>query len=502
MKLRAIQVCVAAVALLTATVASAQGFAERVIEHRLANGLTLLLLERHAAPVVACNITFKVGGVNETPGATGVAHLFEHMAFKGTPSLGTSDFAAERRALERVDAAWAALRRERAKGAAADAERLEALQAEFEAAERAAAAHVVPNAIAALYARHGGLGLNASTGKDVTRYMVSLPANRLELWAAIESDRMANPVLREFYKEKEVVLEERRTRYEASPSGKLYEAFLAAAFWAHPYGMPVIGWTSDLQALSRATTEAFFETYYTPNNAVIALVGDIEPQATIALIERTFGRISPRALPEEAIPVEPAQSGERRVEVEFAAEPALMIGYHRPDLLHPDDPVFDVIDALLSDGRSSRLYRSLVTEKRLAVGVTTGAGTPGAQYPHLFSIEATPRAPHTTDELEAAIESELDRLKHEPIAPEELQKVLTRLDAALVRSLRSNGGMASLLAYFQALTDDWRYLLRNRDAVARVTAEDVHRVARATFARSNRVVATLARPESGVGRLP
>lgn len=495
-------VCALAVVWFTAAAARAQDFADRVVEHRLANGLTLLMLERHAAPVVACNITFRVGGVNELPGATGVAHLFEHMAFKGTPRLGTRDFAAERRALERVDAAWSALRRELARGAAADRAQVEALEARFEAAEAAARAHVIPNEVAALYARHGGLGLNASTSKDLTRYMVSLPANRLELWAAIESDRMADPVLREFYQEKQVVLEERRTRYEASPSGRLYEAFLAAAFWAHPYGMPVIGWASDLEALSRSATRAFFEKYYVPNNAVIAIVGDIDPRATIALIERYFGRIPARARPEETIPTEPPQAGERRVEVEFPAEPALMIGYHRPDLRHADDPVFDVIDALLSDGRSARLYKSLVTDQRLAVAVGSANGTPGAQFPHLFSIEATPRAPHTAAELEAAIEAELERLKHAPIAPEELQKILTRLDAALVRSLRSNAGMASLLSYFQAVAGDWRYLLRNRDAVARVTAEDVHRVARATFIRPNRIVAELVRPRADAGARP
>jgi len=265
--------------------------ADRVVERRLSNGLQLLMVERHQAPIVSFSIAYKVGGVNERPGITGVAHLYEHMAFKGTQTLGTKDYRREALTLQRMDEAWTNLRKEREKGPEADPKALSALEERFRDLQTEGETYVVPNEIGEIYERNGAVGLNASTGKDLTRYVVSLPSNRMELWAAIESDRMAHSVLREFYKEKSVVLEERRLRYENAPSGRLYESFLSAAFSAHPYGMPVIGWTSDIEALSRAQTEAFFRTYYGPGNAVIAIVGDIDIPKTVAVVERYFGSI-------------------------------------------------------------------------------------------------------------------------------------------------------------------------------------------------------------------
>ncbi|MBI3812013.1 MAG: insulinase family protein [Nitrospirae bacterium] len=469
------------------------GLAGRVVEYRLSNGLQLLMVERHQTPVVSCTIAYKVGGVNERPGMTGVAHFYEHLAFKGTETLGTTDYRKESVVLQKTDQAWSSLRNEREKGPDADHNKLIAYEKRFQDLERESEKYVVPNEIGRIYEQNGAVGLNATTGKDMTRYIVSLPANRLELWASIESDRMAHAVLREFYKEKNVVLEERRLRYENSPSGRLYEAFLSEAFTAHPYGMPVIGWTSDVEALSRAQTEIFFRTYYGPGNAVIAIVGDIDPPATIRLIERYFGGAPSRTPPPPVVTVEPEPSGERRAEVEFEAEPSVLIGYHRPALDHPDDAVFDVIESLLSDGRSSRLYKTLVKEKQLAVNVSASTGVPGARYPNLFMIQAAPRAPRTTNELETAVYAELDRLKNEPVQPRELQKVLNNLDADLIRSLDSNSGLASQLSYFQTVAGTWRYLLDNRDRIARVTAEDVSRVARQYFVKKNRVVATLVK---------
>ncbi|HSG05625.1 MAG TPA: pitrilysin family protein, partial [Nitrospiria bacterium] len=322
-----------------------------------------------------------------------------------------------------------------------------------------------------------------------------LPSNRMELWAAIESDRMKNPVLREFYKERDVVLEERRLRYDNTPWGKMYEAFIGAAFNAHPYRMPVIGWEADLKTLTRGKAEAFFEKYYGPDNAVIAIVGDIDPEETIRLVEKYFSKIKSRTPPTNIEIQEPPQAGEIRVAVEFDAEPEVMIGYHKPDMNHPDDAVFDVIDGLLSDGRSSILHRKLVTENPLAVDISTSTGTPGSRYPHLFMIRGTPRAPHTTGEVEAAVYAELERLKTEPVDPRDLEKVLNRLDARRIRALESNSGLSSQLSYFQGVAGDWRYVQNIRELVASVTAEDVMRVAREYFVEKNRVVATLVKKE-------
>ena len=473
------------------------GLAERVIEHRLSNGLTLLMVERHQAPVVSINVTFGVGGINEHNGMTGIAHLYEHMAFKGTRTLGTKDYERERPyllELDRLNQEIETVRTQLRVTGQDDSPALQHLRQTFKEVQDRAGEWVVGNELAQLYQRHGAVGLNASTGKDVTRYTVSLPANRLPLWAAVEADRMANPVLREFYKERAVVLEERRLRTDDSPAGSLYEAFASAAFLAHPYGFPTIGWASDIQTLTPAETQQFFRTYYGPANAVVAIVGDINPPEVAALIERTFGKIAATASPPPVVTVEPPQRGERRVEVEFDAEPLVLLGYHKPGIGHPDDYVFDVIDSVLSEGRTSRLYTRLVREKRVAVSVDTQSSFPGTQAPNLFVISATPLAPHTTQEVEAAVDQEIERLKTEPVTPMELEKVLNNLDAELLRSLRSNSGLASQLAFYHTVAKDWRYLLTARDRIAAVMPADILRVASQYLVRSNRTVATLVKP--------
>ena len=473
------------------------GLADRVIEHRLANGLTLLMVPRPQAPVVSINVTFKVGGMDERSGQTGVAHLYEHMAFKGTERIGTTDYEQESKRLEELDRLNAEIQKELDRLEALGQEtsdRLDALRRDFEEVQQEAGTYVVRNELSQLYQRHGGVGLNATTGKDVTRYFISLPANRMPLWAAIEADRMANPVFREFYKERAVVMEERRLRTDDNPSGLLYETFIAAAFQAHSYGFPTIGWASDLKALTPDVTRTFFQTYYGPSNAVIAIVGDIQPPQVIALVEKTFGQIKPSPPPPTVITSEPKQRGERRVEVEFDAEPMMFIGYHKPSIAHPDDFVFDVIDAVLSQGVTSRLYRSVVREKRVASSIGTSSSVPGARASNLFMIRAVPLAPHTAAEVEGAVEEELERLKRDPVEARELEKVLNNLDADLIRSLRSNQGLASQLAYFHTVAGDWRYLLDLRDKIAAVTPEDIQRVASEYFTRTNRTVAILVKP--------
>lgn len=482
--------------------AASFGLADRVVEQKLANGLTVLMVERHQTPVVSLNMTFRVGGVNEQVGQTGLAHLYEHMAFKGTRTVGTKDYEKERPILEewfRVGTELEQRQRELARksqerpASSEDQAAIEKLQKRFTELQDQAGQFVAGNEMALLYQRHGGVGLNAATGKDLTRYMINLPANRLPLWAALESDRMAHPVLREFYKERGVVMEERRLRNDDSPIGLLYETFTSAAFRAHPYGIPTIGWESDILSLTPADTEAFFKAHYGPGNATIAIVGDIHPKEVMALIEQTFGTI-PSAPPQpQFVTVEPPQRGERRVEVEFDAEPSLVIGFHKPALGHPDDYVFDVIDAVLSDGLTSRLYTSLVREKRIAASVSSDSNYPGVRSPNLFIFNATPLAPHTTKEVEAAIYAEIERLKTEPVSAKELEKVLNNLDADLVRALRSNGGLASQLALFQTVAGDWRYALKSRDKIAAVTPTDIQRVAAAYFTKSNRTVATLVK---------
>ena len=482
--------------------AASFGLADRVVEQKLTNGLTILMVERHQTPVVSLNMTFGVGGVNEQAGQTGLAHLYEHMAFKGTSTVGTKNYEKERPILEewyRVGTELEQRQRELARrsqerpASPEDRAAIEGLQKRFTELQEKAGQFVAANEMALLYQRHGGVGLNAATGKDLTRYMISLPANRLPLWAALEADRMAHPVLREFYKERGVVMEERRLRNDDSPSGLLFETFTSAAFRAHPYGIPTIGWESDILSLTPADTEAFFKAYYGPSNATIAIVGDINPKDVMTLIEQTFGKIPAAPSQPSIVTVEPPQRGERRVEVEFDAEPSVAIGFHKPALGHPDDYVFDVIDTVLSDGLTSRLYANLVREKRIAASVNCDSNYPGVRSPNLFVFNATPLAPHTTAEIEAAIYAELERLKTEPVSAKELEKVLNNLDADLVRALRSNGGLASQLALYQTVAGDWRYVVKARDKIAAVTPVDIQRVAAEYFTKSNRTVATLVK---------
>ena len=482
--------------------AASSGLADRVIEHKLANGMTILMVERHQAPVVSVNMTFGVGGINEQVGQTGLAHLYEHMAFKGTRTVGTKNYEKEKPILDELHRVGTELeqRQRDLAGRSADMPAepdekaaIDTLQRRFKELQDQAVQYVAGNEVALLYQRHGGVGLNASTGKDITRYVISLPSNRLPLWAAIESDRMANPVLREFYKERGVVMEERRLRNDDSPSGSLYETFTSAAFRAHQYGVPTIGWESDILSLTPAATEAFFKTYYGPGQATIGIVGDIDPKEVIALIQNTFGKIPAGPPLPPLVTVEPPQRGERRVEVEFDAEPSVAIGFHKPGLGHPDDYVFDVIDELLTDGRTSRLYSKLVRDSRLAASVDSDANYPGVRSANLFVLSATPLAPHSTGEVEAAILAELERLKTEPVAQKELERIINNLDADMVRALRSNSGLASQLALYQTVAGDWRYVLKSRDRIAAVTPADIQRVATQYFTKTNRTVATLVK---------
>ncbi|MBT0653258.1 M16 family metallopeptidase [Geomobilimonas luticola] len=473
--------------IMLAATANAAGLEEKVREHTMKNGMKLLLVERHSSPTIAAWIRFRVGSVDERSDERGLAHLLEHMLFKGTTTLGTKDYAAEKPLLDKIEATAVQLMDEKAKREKGDPARIASLKKELGQLEAEAAKFVVKEEFAEIYAKNGGSGYNAFTSKDGTTYLINVPANKLELWAAIESDRMQNAVLREFYSERDVVMEERRRSYDTEPEGQLWENFIAASYHAHPYGQPIIGWMSDIENLSRTKAEAFLHKYYAPNNAIIAIVGDIDTDRTIALVERYFGAI-PQGTPVAPVAVtEPAQDGERRIEILADAEPNLIIGFHKPTLPDPDDYVFDVIDMLLADGRTSRLYKKLIVERQMATDVGSFSA-PGSRYPNLFVISATPRAPHTTAEVETAIYEELGKLQREPVTEHDLRQILNRLEYEEVRQMGSNGGLARNLTEYEAIAGTWRYLIEHRQKVARVTPEDVMRVAKKYLTRENRTV--------------
>jgi len=339
-------------------------FEKRITVKKLPNGLTLMICERAEAPVFSFFTLVDAGSVQDPMGATGLAHMFEHMAFKGTDTIGTTDYAAEKPALEKVEVAYAAYIAERDKTVGRDEAKLKELEKAWKDAIAEADKFVVGNAFGKLVEQNGGEDMNASTSYDETEYHYSLPENRLELWAYLESERFLHPVLREFYKERNVVIEERRLRTDSNPIGRLIEQFTEAAFTAHPYHRPTVGWMADLNSFSATDAQKFFDKYYVPSNMVVAVAGDVKVSETLPILEKYFGRLPAHPQPDELTTTEPAQNSERKVVLKDRSQPLYLEGYHRPDYRSKDDAVFDAITDLMSEGRTSRLYRSLVRDKK------------------------------------------------------------------------------------------------------------------------------------------
>ncbi|MCX5854052.1 MAG: pitrilysin family protein [Deltaproteobacteria bacterium] len=466
---------------------------KKVILSTLENGMKVLMLERHMSPTVSFYIRHRVGSVDEENGKTGTAHLLEHLLFKGTKTVGTKNYEIEEKVLKQIARTGYLLDFEIMKGNQADRKQIELLKIQLDELNKEHKKWMVENEIDRIYTENGAVDINASTGRDLTTYHVSLPSNKIELWARIEADRMTNPVLREFYAERNVVKEERNQRVESDPGGKLFEQFLAAAFIAHPYRHPILGWSSDLNFINMDDTENFFKKYHAPDNTVIAVVGDIAPVKTLEIIKKYFGPIPRQNITRTHVTEEPLQTGERRIEVIFDATPHIVIGYHKPNMPAFDDYVFDVMEAILSKGRTSRLYKALVRDKGLAETVQTVNGMPGSRYPNLFVLYAIPRPPRTNAELEAAIYSEIDRLKTEPVSEKELEKIKNQLKADFIRGLDSNAGLASTLSYFETQAGDYRYFIHHINVIEKITSEDIIRVARRYLTSDNRTVACLVK---------
>lgn len=477
-----------------ATGVHAAALEDKVVEHTMKNGMKLLMVERHTSPTVSAWIRFRVGSVDERSDERGIAHLLEHMLFKGTTTLGTKDYAAEKPILDKIEVVAQALTAEKAQGGKSDAVKIAGLAKQLALLEADASKYVIKDEFFELYSKNGGTGYNAFTSRDGTTYMISLPANKLELWAAIESDRLQNAVLREFYTERSVVMEERRRSYDADPESKLWETFVAASFLAHPYGQPTIGWMSDIENLTRTKAEQFFHSYYAPNNAIVAIVGDIDTKKTIDLVERYFGSIKPGKKPAPVTAVEPKQAGERSIEMVAESEPTLIMGFHKPAINTPDDYVFDVISMILGNGRTSRFHKKLVIEKQIATDVGV-FDAPGSRYPNLFVINVNPRAPHSVKEVEEAVEAELDQLKTTPVTERDLQRVLNKIEYEEARRMGTNGGLARNLTEFEATAGSWRYMTEHRARIARVTPADIMRVASTYFTRENRTIGFITKKE-------
>jgi len=494
MRNRFIQAAITAVILASGVSLNAQdlaAFEKKVTTRKLANGLTVLIVERPEAPVFSFFTHVDAGSAQEVPGITGLAHMFEHMAFKGTPAIGTKDYAIEKKALEKVERAYMAYDAARRSEVGRDEKRTAELEKAWKDSIAEADKGVVLNEFGEIIDRSGGVGLNAFTSSDETGYFYSLPSNRVELWAFLESERFLQPVMREFYKERDVVMEERRMRTDSNPIGKLIEQFLGAAYIAHPYGYAVVGWPSDLTSFSASDADRFFKTYYVPSNMVVTLVGDVKASTAMPIIEKYFGRLPSRPKPDPLRTTEPPQGSEKLVTLTDKSQPFYIEGYHKPSATHPDDAIYDVIGDLMSSGRTSRLYRALVRDKKIAAASAGFSGFPGQKYPNLFAFFAVPSPGHTVDEVRDAIRAEIDRLRNEDVTDDELRMVKTRAKADLIRGLDSNQGLARQLGTAQARFGDWRELFRQVDKIDKVSKADVRRIANATFTADNRTVGVI-----------
>ncbi len=466
-------------------------FEKRTTVKVLPNGLTIILCQRHEAPVFSFYTQVNAGSADDPGGQSGLAHMFEHMAFKGTDQIGTTNYPAEKVALAKVEIAYAAYDAEYRKRVGQDPKKLLELKKVFDDARADAEQYVVPNAFAQLAEQNGAEGLNASTGEDSTQYFWSMPENRLELWAYMESGRIGHPVEREFYKERDVVQEERRMRVDSSPTGRLVEQFLATAYVAHPYRRPNVGWESEISQVSATEAQAFHAKYYVPANIVIAVVGDIDPATAMPMLEKYFGPIPAGPLPEPMATVEPPQTEEKSIVIKEATQPFYLEGYHRGDYRDPDDAVFDAITDIFSNGRTARLYKSLVVKQQIAAVAQGFSGFPGDKYPGLFAFYAVPLPGHTDDEMETAIHKELERLKTEDVSDAELERFKTRAKADRLRGLADNAGLAEEMADYQTKYGDWREMFRDIAKIDAVTKADIRRVANKTFIASNRTTARI-----------
>ena len=464
---------------------------QAVTEHHLKNGLTLLVMENHDAPVVSCITYANVGGVDDPKEYTGLAHMFEHMAFKGTTTLGTTDIKAETRAMAAEDSAWAQLRAERKKGQFADSTRLATLQTAFNDAIENARQYVIANAFDQILESEGAEGINAGTSEDQTIYEMSLPSNKIELWMDMESERFLNPVLREMYKERDVIAEERRETLENNPIMRAIDVMQSTAFSAHPYGISIVGHMSDIQNFSRAAAEAYFKKYYVPSNMIIAVVGDVQPAEVIRLAEKYWSRIPYSPPPEPLATIEPPQQGEKTVSLEDPAQPMIGIAWHVPSGTSPDWPALQALTDRLGQGRTSLLYTDLAKEKKIAANVGVYLGWPANKYPCLMFAYAMPAPGHSNDECETEILTQVDRIRNELIPSEEVEKIRARAKASFINRLDNNLGLAMALADYQNNWGDWRQLFKELDRINAVTAQDIQRVAQTYLTDKNRTVAKL-----------
>jgi predicted Zn-dependent peptidase len=491
------------VALPTAAAENPQIEVEELV---LDNGMKWLLYENPDSPTVLGGWTALVGSVNERPGITGLSHFFEHMMFKGTRTIGTKDIEADLRIIDEQERVQAQMRDEmtvmRARLRRGEIDNLTSprnwtpryreLKARFDELVKQQRAITVSEELERIYTRNGGEFTNAGTTEDFTMYFVRVPANRLELWAWLESDRLLNPVFREFYSERDVVYEERRRSVESTPLGKFDEAFNALFWEALPYTWPVVGWPSDIPNYTLAQAKSYFATYYAPNNIVGVLAGDFRTEEVKPLLERYFGRI-PRGEvdPPQLVTLEPRQIGEKRYNAEAETSPTVRIWWKGVPFVHRDMPVLDLLSDVMR-GRTGRLYKGLVDGRKIANQVS--ASLDAKKYDGIFMVECTVKDGVDPAEVEAAVYEEIARLQNDPIPAEELQKVKNGYKAYAYRRLTSPTSIGIQLLVYTGW-GDWRYINTSAAAIDAVTAAELQRAAQEYLVKEHRTVGVFLRKE-------
>ncbi|MBN2289337.1 MAG: insulinase family protein [Candidatus Glassbacteria bacterium] len=466
-----------------------------VEEFTLANGMKFIVLERHQAPVVSFHVYADVGSANESYGITGISHLLEHMAFKGTRVVGTTDCEAETALFPRMDELYGKLTGEKLK-TEPDTALIARYAKEFEGLCEQAKQYVINNEFFDMLLEQGDAGINAYTGADATHYVNSLPSNRLEFWMSMTSDRFFNPVFREFYKEKDVVMEERRLALETRPIGRLIEDFLAATFKAHPYHHSVVGHMSDLERITRRDVERYFSANYGPSNLTVAIVGDVNADEVREMARLYFERIPGGTRPEPVRTVEPEQWGEKHIKVSAQSQPVLIVGYHRPSARHQDHQALEALANIIGQGRSCRLYEVLVKESKIAAATGCFNGFPGDKFPNLIAFYAFSTPGRTSGECLELIDREIEKIKQESVTDEELRKFKRSTVKDLIDGMKSDPDMAYQLTYHDVVLGDWRLLFDGIAKVEAITAEDIKRVANQYLVAGSRTIGEIIPEET------
>ncbi|MFZ5980700.1 MAG: M16 family metallopeptidase [Candidatus Zixiibacteriota bacterium] len=486
-------------------------------EYRLDNGMQVLMVERHTSPTIMGAIVARVGSSNETTGITGISHLFEHMMFKGTRTIGTKDIARDLEIMAQLDSLKALMRDEQRimreqyrrgeiedmSAPEAKTPRYRAIEAVFDSLILEQRQLIIKDQLDEMYSKNGGFFLNAFTSEDMTAYFVRLPKNKFELYLWLESDRFMNPVFREFYSERNVVREERRLTTESTPTGLIEEDFLAMFWKSSSYHWDVIGWPSDVENITREQANAYYDTYYAPNNLTMILVGDFESDQLIKQVKQYFERLPNRGTETpDVITLEEKQYGEKRMIAEAETSPQAEVWYHTVAWKHPDSYPLEVLAGIMS-GKTGRLYKKLVEEKGIAKGEVGGgrrmgpgggrlavdAGQDSKKYAGAFQISAEGLSGVDPVQLEEAIYEVLDDLKNNPVSEEELQKVKNQMRVQKIRMMDMMSGLGILFSLgSDAAMGDWTEVNNNPVKCDMVTAEDIQRVVRKYFTVDQRNV--------------